>query len=133
VLAFGCRSGRDHCDGDLLDPEALRQVILTSMTGQAPWQNGRRAWERLNGWHKPMPRPAITVENRQAHGDMAMNALQDIRLVRGLLDQAELGAVRRARECGKSWAEIGTMLGMARQSAWERYRDDAEPLDVAEG
>jgi hypothetical protein len=62
-----------------------------------------------------------------------MSALQDIRLVRGLLDQAELGAVRTARQCGKSWAEIGTMLGMTRQSAWERWHDDEETFDGAQG
>jgi hypothetical protein len=58
-----------------------------------------------------------------------MEALQDIRLVRGLLDQAELGALRRARQCGRSWAEIGTMLGVTRQTAWERWHADDEILD----
>jgi hypothetical protein len=29
--------------------------------------------------------------------------------------------VRRARGRGISWAKIGTSLGMARQSAWERF------------
>jgi hypothetical protein len=69
-----------------------------------------------------------------------MKALGDIRLVRGLLDQAELGAVRAARREGRSWAEIATILGVTRQSAWERWRDLAdreepwrtlEPDDVA--
>ncbi len=99
------------------------------MSGQAPWQNGRRAWERLNGWHHPHRHLDITDETEQHWGDQAMAALQDVRLVRGLLDQAELGAVRAARGCGKSWAEIGNMLGITRQSAWERWHDDAEPLD----
>lgn len=52
-----------------------------------------------------------------------MSALGDIRLVRGLLDQAEMGAVRAARLEGRSWAEIATMLGVTRQSAWERWHD----------
>jgi hypothetical protein len=103
------------------------------MSGQAPWQNGRRAWERLNGWHQPHRHPEITDETRQHWGDQSMAALQHIRLVRGLLDQAELGAVRTARQSGKSWAEIGTMLGMTRQSAWERWHDDAETLDTPQG
>ena len=43
--------------------------------------------------------------------------------MRRVLDQAELEAVRAARRHGKSWAEIATHLGVARQSAWERWRD----------
>ncbi|HEY3842502.1 MAG TPA: ClpX C4-type zinc finger protein [Acidimicrobiales bacterium] len=29
--------------------------------------------------------------------------------------------VKRARDLGATWAAIGTSLGMARQSAWERF------------
>jgi len=29
--------------------------------------------------------------------------------------------VRRARALGVTWARIGETLGMARQSAWERF------------
>jgi transposase-like protein len=43
--------------------------------------------------------------------------------MRRVLDQLELEAVRAARLHGKSWAEIATHLGVARQSAWERWRD----------
>jgi hypothetical protein len=50
-------------------------------------------------------------------------ALVDVGLVRHLLDQAELVAVRTARGQGRSWAEIATRLGVSRQSAWERWRD----------
>lgn len=52
-----------------------------------------------------------------------MDALSDIGVVRRMLDQAELEAVRTARRLGKSWAEIATHLGVSRQSAWERWRD----------
>jgi hypothetical protein len=55
-----------------------------------------------------------------------MQALGDIRLVRELLDQAEMGAVRAARAGGRSWAEIAAVLGVTRQSAWERWRDLAD-------
>lgn len=62
-----------------------------------------------------------------------MTALGDIRLVRGLLDQAEMGAVRAARRDSRPWAEIATMLGVTRQSAWERWRDlvDEDDSDAA--
>ena len=99
------------------------------------WQAGWRAWERLAGWLRDEP---------SAHpdtGDAAVDALDDIGVVRRLLDQTELVAVRTARRHGKSWAEIATRLGVSRQSAWERWRDvdeesgrgiqEAEIADVA--
>ncbi len=83
--------------------------------GHGPWRDGRRAWERLDGWQDERG-PA-------AGGDDALTALADIGFVRHLLDQAELTAVRTARRHRKSWAEIATKLGVTRQSAWERWRD----------
>jgi hypothetical protein len=87
------------------------------------WDDGRRAWERLDGW------------DQDAHpddGNAALAALSDIGTVRRLLDQAELSAVRTARRHGKSWAEVATRLGVTRQSAWERWRDldEQQPDDV---
>jgi hypothetical protein len=87
---------------------------------RGPWHSGRRAWERLDGWHQdgPSARPGHADD-----GDGALAALADVGLVRHLLDQAELIAVRTARRHGKSWAEIATKLGVTRQSAWERWRE----------
>jgi hypothetical protein len=91
-------------------------------------QDGRRAWERLNGWHQAAHASPGHGTTREA----ADKALQDVRLIRGLLDQAELNAVRTARKGGASWAEVGTMLGTSRQSAWERWRDlDGDPTASA--
>ena len=87
--------------------------------GRSAWQDGRRAWQRLNGWH----RDGGPGDHRAAD---ARQALVDIRLVRGLLDQAEMGAVRAARRDNRPWGEIATMLGVTRQSAWERWRDLVE-------
>jgi transcriptional regulator with XRE-family HTH domain len=87
-----------------------------------PWDDGRRAWERLDGWDQDGPVPGHPDD-----GDGALGALSDIGTVRRLLDQAELAAVRTARRHGKSWAEIATRLGVTRQSAWERWRDLDEP------
>ena len=98
--------------------------------GRSPWQDGRRAWERLNGWHQDAPtaRPGHADD-----GDGALTALSDVWQVRHLLDQAELVAVKTARRHGKSWAEIATKLGVTRQSAWERWRDldEAAPPEPA--
>lgn len=88
--------------------------------GRSPWQDGRRAWERLNGWHQDAP---AATPGHPDDGAGALTALEDIGLVRRLLDQAELVAVRTARRHGRSWSEIATKLGVTRQSAWERWRD----------
>jgi hypothetical protein len=94
--------------------------------GRAPWQDGRRAWVRLNGWHNHSP---TAVPSHPEDGDAALAALADVHLIRGLLDRAELNAVRTARRGGKSWSEIATLLHMTRQSAWERWRDLDETRD----
>jgi hypothetical protein len=89
------------------------------------WQAGRKAWERLAGWLRDEP------TTHPDTGAAAVDALDDIGVVRRLLDQAELVAVRTARRHGKSWAEIATRLGVSRQSAWERWRDvDDESQDA---
>jgi PASTA domain len=79
-----------------------------------PWRDGLEAWKRL--------------ARRPRSGEEALGALSDVGLVRRLLDQAELEAVRAARRDRRSWAEIATRLGVSRQSAWERWRElDDEP------
>src|SRR6478736_10304535 len=89
-----------------------------------PWQDGRRAWKRLNGWQDD----GASTTGHPDDGDAALAALSDVGVVHRILDQFELMAVRTARRHGKSWAEIATRLGVTRQSAWERWRD----LDNAE-
>ena len=63
-------------------------------------------------------------------GDDALQQLADIRRSRHRLDEQELAAVRAARRAGRSWAEIATMLGITRQSAWERWNDLDLPADA---
>jgi hypothetical protein len=94
------------------------------MSASDAWEHGNQAWRRL----------AIRPVG-PADGDDPLAALSDIGTVRRLLDQAELAAVRSARRHGKSWAEIATHLGVARQSAWERWRDldDSPAGDKSEG
>jgi transposase-like protein len=76
------------------------------------WEQARQAWRRL-----------AVRSGRRSEDDDGLAALSDIGVVRRTLDQAELTAVRTARRHGKSGAEIATHLGVARQSAWERWRD----------
>jgi hypothetical protein len=84
--------------------------------GESAWERAREARERLDAW----------LRSREL--DAALGALEDISTLRRALDQAELTAVAAARGAGRSWAEIATMLGITRQSAWERWRDlEPEP------
>jgi PASTA domain len=85
-----------------------------------PWEDGRQAWERLGSWYQG---GASAAPGHPDDGDAALSALADVGAVRRLLDQAELAAVRTARRHSRSWAEIATLLGVTRQSAWERWRD----------
>jgi hypothetical protein len=97
-----------------------RQVSHDNMAGDRdPWPEGRDAWNRLDGWDHAGPGEAAG----SSAGDAALDALSDIGVVRRLLDQTELAAVRGVRANRKSWAEIATRPGMTRQSAWERRRD----------
>lgn len=86
-----------------------------------PWRAGRRAWDRLTGWYGSDADPAAPDGRADP-----LAALNDVGMIRRLLDGAELEAVRSARQRGRSWAEIATRLGVTRQSAWERWRE----LDV---
>jgi hypothetical protein len=87
------------------------------MAGKETWHEGRRVWNRLTGWRHGEP------YDGQAGGEGALAALDDIGMLRRLLERGELVAVRSARRHGKSWAEIATRLGVTRQSAWERWHD----------
>ena len=81
--------------------------------GSEQWRVARRSWERLHGQQPRFQR---------GHAD-PLQALIDIGIVRRLLDEVELDAVRSARQQGRSWAEIAIKLGVTRQSAWERWRE----------
>jgi hypothetical protein len=60
-----------------------------------------------------------------------MKALEDVKLVRDLIAQAEYAVVNEARRQGKSWTDIGMALGMTRQSAWERWHQDGDTSDAS--
>jgi hypothetical protein len=57
------------------------------------------------------------------------SALLDL-TYRHLLVEVGLATRRRsihfARECGASWAEIGSVMGMSRQSAHKRFGSDED-------
>jgi DNA-directed RNA polymerase specialized sigma24 family protein len=50
--------------------------------------------------------------------------LRAVRALRRLLEELERMQVRRAREQGWSWQEIGEALGVSRQAVHKKYRRD---------
>lgn len=91
-----------------------------AMPTRSKWQDGRRAWARLDAWYKASEPTGVAGVRPGA----SLKALEDIRMVRALLETAELHAVTNARAAEHSWNEIATALGVSRQSAWEKWRDD---------
>ena len=89
--------------------------------GRSAWQDGRRAWERLNGWHQTDP--TATPGHKTGKED-ALRALQDVRLIRGLLDQAEMNAVATARAATATWAEVAGMLGVSVEAVQQRWPEE---------
>lgn len=95
------------------------------------WSAARAARERLERWLAGAEGAGGTGGTGTTDGTASLDALGDVAVLRHALDLAELAAVRAARAAGRSWAEIATMLGITRQSAWEKWRDldgeDAPP------
>lgn len=50
-----------------------------------------------------------------------LDAVRDACRVSRALDKLTRESVRRARETGHSWTQVGEALGVAKQTAWERY------------
>ena len=50
-----------------------------------------------------------------------LKAIAQFAARRDLLEDALIEAVRAARRSGRSWSEIGTMLGVSKQAAQKKY------------
>ncbi len=55
-------------------------------------------------------------------GDGVVGELAAVAEAKRQLSRREDVAVRRARQLGLSWAEIGTLLGVTRQTIHRKYR-----------
>ncbi|HSZ37458.1 MAG TPA: ClpX C4-type zinc finger protein [Acidimicrobiales bacterium] len=53
--------------------------------------------------------------------EAALAHLPNVARAQRQVDESLLGWVRRARQLGATWAQIGDALGITRQSAWERF------------
>jgi hypothetical protein len=51
----------------------------------------------------------------------ALAHLPNVARAQAQVEESLLGWVRRARQLGATWAQVGDALGITRQSAWERF------------
>lgn len=68
--------------------------------------------------------PSSTMNTDALTDDEILGLLPQIATVATQVEDALNDWVRRLRSRGVSWARIGTALGMARQSAWERFSNE---------
>jgi hypothetical protein len=64
-------------------------------------------------------------------GDDPVDALKAARDLRDLLPRLEAGYARAALAGGETWESIGSALGVTRQAAWSRLREEmARAIDA---
>jgi hypothetical protein len=63
----------------------------------------------------------------EARGHAALERLGDLEAARKLADDAYVETVRELHRGGMSWTDVGQLLGMTRQAAWERFRESGSP------
>ena len=120
------RAARVECQGDLT---GLRRAPLP-----VPREMLRLAQEDGDQWWWLDATPGERAR-ALAYADASADELEPDELLHDLHDDvAEVRAlalsidatVARLRRARVSWAEIGLSLGVTRQTAWERYRSDAD-------
>jgi hypothetical protein len=109
--------------------EALVKQDLTNVVRKAKLDIVRD--QRADGTDDPAERGRAAALGLVADppGGTA-SALEAIAFVRGAASAVEDGmraAVRRAREAGHTWEEIGQVLGTTRQAAFQRFGRPADP------
>jgi ATP-dependent Clp protease ATP-binding subunit ClpX len=75
----------------------------------------------------PKSAPAAVIDPDKLSDEEILGLLPQIARVASQVDAALDDWVGRLRKRGVSWARIGTALGMARQSAWERFSAEDAP------
>jgi len=96
------------------------------------WQR----WQERDLWARVLAE--AEAEDHEDHAVVARKKLDELADVSALdalrsndaaaqrLIGQQWQAVQVAREQGASWAQIGEVLGMSRQAAWERFKDAIE-------
>ena len=70
----------------------------------------------IEAWADDVDEDALVVVDRDA-----LRAIAEYAERRERVDAALTEAVRTARRTGRSWSEIGTMLGVSKQAAQRKY------------
>ena len=70
----------------------------------------------IEAWADEVDENALVVADRDA-----LKAIADYAERRERVEAALTEAVRTARRTGRSWSEIGTMLGVSKQAAQRKY------------
>jgi hypothetical protein len=65
--------------------------------------------------------PSTSIRLVGDWGGQPLEGLREARGVERAVDKVLRDQVRRAREAGCSWTEIGEALGTSKQAAWERF------------
>jgi hypothetical protein len=67
--------------------------------------------------------PSTSIRLAGDWGGQPLEGLREARGVERAVDKVLRDQVRRAREAGCSWTEIGEALGTSKQAAWERFSE----------
>jgi predicted DNA-binding protein YlxM (UPF0122 family) len=90
--------------------------------------NGPSLLALVDLWHQSTEQrtaDSAAVARRALVNTQAVSALDGLRAnerIVNLLTGRRWHAMRRAREEGHSWSEIGAALNMSKQAAWESYK-----------
>jgi len=107
--------------------QALRTGDERELTEVWELLHERRMWEHARACARTRGQ-----EDHERVADQALSKVVPVTALQGLTANARLVdllvgrrwiVMQQAREDGATWEEIGAALGMARQSAWEWYRD----------
>lgn len=80
-------------------------------------------------WGYSAPGPSMLWAMGEAH--QKLEALSDLNGAAVAAARADIElreAVRVARAAGATWSDIGGTLGVKKQTAWEKYWRDCDPL-----
>lgn len=108
-----------------------QRLVVAARAGGASWQaigsrlgvSREAAWRRFRNLDT---RARLTTGDSCA--DQALNALAYLPITERMLDSQVETLVARARSRGWTWETIAGVMGLRKQSVWERYRyaDSAE-------
>jgi len=120
-------------DSLTIEPGKVKLDIVPNETGAAedtaadqgtvdrdPAANGRAAARALLG---PLLGPLLAEQSASP-----LDAIAFIQGAASEIGEGMQAAVQRARKAGQTWAEVGQVLGISRQAAFQRFGRPADPV-----